>query len=40
MLLDMLMSLACNANGIVFFIGKILPKGEIQNSKLGKEVFV
>jgi hypothetical protein len=40
MLLDMLMSLACNGNGIVFLIGKISPKGEIQNSKLGIEGFV
>ncbi len=23
----------------IFFIGKISPKGEIQNSKFGKEVF-
>jgi hypothetical protein len=27
------MSPACNGNGIVFFLGKISPKGEIQNSK-------
>ncbi len=40
MLLDMLMSPACNGNGIVFFIGKISPKGEIQSSKFEKEVFV
>jgi len=24
----------------IFFIGKISPKGEIQNSKFGKEVFL
>jgi hypothetical protein len=41
MLLDMLMSPVCNGNGIVFFIGKISPKGEIQNSKIRKRsVFV
>jgi len=40
MLLDMLMAPACNGNGIVFFIGKISSKGEIQNSKFEKEVFL
>jgi hypothetical protein len=34
------MSPACNGNGIVFFIGKISPKGEIQNAKFKKEVFL
>jgi hypothetical protein len=34
------MSPACNGNGIIFFIGKIPPKDEIQNSKLEKEVFL
>jgi hypothetical protein len=40
MLLGMLMSPACNGNGIFFFIGKLSSKGEIQNSRFEKEVFV
>jgi hypothetical protein len=40
MLLDMLMAPACNGNGIVFFTRKISSKGEIQNSKFEKEVFL